>query len=1008
MLKQHVLILCLIGYAYGAGSVSLAESPVLFLDDNLKAAVEEALWIDNPTATDMQELSSLHISSEQVQNLTGLEFATQMTNLLLVKNQLTDIEPISGLQNLRYVYINNNLVSNVSPLSGLTGLLHLNIHENMIQDVSGLSALVNLTLLDIHDNQITDISALLGMTQLNKLIVQQNDIDDVSALAQMTQLETLSFSFNEVSDVSPLAGLTALKDLDLGYNPVEDISILSHLENLQDVKFESCNVVDISSLCALLQLETVRMRWNSLNSKAYVKDLYTIKVNNPGVLLYYDPNPNPPENLTDCTTDPAVGISLCWDPVANGPNYTSYYRVYRSVGDSVTQTPISDWQIGTHFIDTDSQLGQRYSYWVQCAVTIEGDDAGQMSKQLNVQTSSQSRLVISSSLGGEVIEPGEGAFLYDGPMAVTIEASSTDPCFYFHHWEGTAVDEGKVTDPTVAQTTVWVDGDYSLMACFGSLIPCVLSTDTHGSGQVYGAGSYSWGSTVSISAVPDSHYHFVNWTATGEIQLVDAGQAQTELVVEGDGVVTAYFAKDTHSITVVSEQGGEVLKPGEGIYSYDYGTQVTLEAMASTGYEFSHWSGSIYSVANPKKITLSRDLYLTAHFDPIYHALEIGSTAGGEIVTPTTIVNEVLDGSVVEIAVELTDPNLFTFKGWGGNAVDAGCVADPNALATTVLVSDDVEVIAYFESRLNRLYVDDDGIYDPLPYDVNVSDPLENGTPEHPFDGIQKAVDVASSGAQVVVRAGAYYESLVLPGRSLSLLGYDPNDCNVPCSYPVIDVYDCNLISPAISIGTPSADANIWVSGLVLTGNGVALSCHGCDVLVSHCLLVGNQSTDPNVGVIDIADSNAMLIHCTVSDNLGTALSVTESTLSLYNSIVWSVDWESIHIDESSDLYLDHSATSFAWDGPGVFQLDPLFASAGSWVEQGEGMVWVPGDYHLQSEFGRWNPESAQWDTDTQTSPCIGAGDISIWEKQGWIPRVDVLNCGAYGGTLAGSWLEND
>ncbi len=503
--------------AYGGTPMALAaaQCPVAFWDENLKAAVEEALWLDDPTPPDMLELRSLHISSERIEDLTGLEFATQMTNVLLVKNHLAEIEPLSGLQNLRYVHINNNLVSDVSPLAGLTGLLHLNIHENMIQDVSGLGALVNLTLLDIHDNQITDISALLGMTQLEKLVIQQNDIDHISALAQMTQLETLSFSFNEVSDVSPLAGLTALKDLDLGYNPIADISILSHLENLQDVKFESCNVVDISSLCALLQLETVRMRRNPLNGQAYSECLHTIAENNPGVLLYYDPNPTPPENLTDCTTDPAVGISLCWDPVANGPNYTSYYRVYRSVGDSVTQTPVSDWQIETQYVDTDTQLGQRYSYWVQCAVTVEGDDAGQMSEQLSVQTSSQSRLVISSGLGGEVIEPG--------------------------------------------------------------------------------------------------------------------------------------------------------------------------------------------------------------------------------------------------------------------------------------------------------------------------------------------------------------------------------------------------------------------------------------------------------------------------------------------------------------DLYLDHSATSFAWEGPGVFHLDPLFASAGFWIEQGdEAMVWVPGHYHLRSKYGRWNPESAQWETDTQTSPCIGAGGISIWEKEGWIPRVDVLNCGAYGGTLAGSWLEND
>ena len=40
-------------------------------------------------------------------------------------------------------------------------------------------------------------------------------------------------------------------------------------------------------------------------------------------------------------------------------------------------------------------------------------------------------------------------------------------------------------------------------------------------------------------------------------------------------------------------------------------------------------------------------------------------------------------------------------------------------------------------------YVDDDAPNDPGPGDPAISDPLEDGSAEHPFDGIQEGIDAA-------------------------------------------------------------------------------------------------------------------------------------------------------------------------------------------------------------------------------------------------------------------------
>jgi hypothetical protein len=53
-------------------------------------------------------------------------------------------------------------------------------------------------------------------------------------------------------------------------------------------------------------------------------------------------------------------------------------------------------------------------------------------------------------------------------------------------------------------------------------------------------------------------------------------------------------------------------------------------------------------------------------------------------------------------------------------------------------------------------YVDDDAPSDPGPGDPDISDPLEDGSPEHPFDAIQEAIDATMGGNTIVVLDGTY------------------------------------------------------------------------------------------------------------------------------------------------------------------------------------------------------------------------------------------------------------
>jgi hypothetical protein len=114
----------------GLSPFAMAEDPVYFADANLKAAVESHLGISDPTPTDMLSLTSLTAVSRGIVDLTGIEYATNLTYLRLHDNQISDISPLSGLTNLRELFLQYNQISDISALSGLTNLTLLFLQYN--------------------------------------------------------------------------------------------------------------------------------------------------------------------------------------------------------------------------------------------------------------------------------------------------------------------------------------------------------------------------------------------------------------------------------------------------------------------------------------------------------------------------------------------------------------------------------------------------------------------------------------------------------------------------------------------------------------------------------------------------------------------------------------------------------------------------------------------------------------------------------------------------------------
>ena len=400
-MRVLVIFLLLAGFAS-------AEEPVHFADDKLKAAIEDELWVYDPTPTDMLDLVTLTsirtfgTQASGISDLTGLEYAVNLQRLTLRLHVISDITPLAGLTGLVQLNLSQNAIPDLSPLSQLTALQSLNLHGNKITDLTPLRSLTNLTWLDLHWNEledispvesltnlttlilylgrITDLSPLSGLAHLQELDLDYNRVSDLSPLENMPQLSTLSLYSNRLKDISSCASIPRLRVLNVERNQIDDISALGLRPSLEELHLKDNMIRDVEGLRDLEKLHRLDLTENPLGDQAYRWDLRAIAQANPGITLAYDPCTTPPTHVSAAKGVHDEYVYITWHAVPNGPSHTSHYRVSRATSKEGPKVPIGPWQrISPVFYDATAEPGTQYTYWVQTALSAEGDGAGDYS-----------------------------------------------------------------------------------------------------------------------------------------------------------------------------------------------------------------------------------------------------------------------------------------------------------------------------------------------------------------------------------------------------------------------------------------------------------------------------------------------------------------------------------------------------------------------------------------------------------------------------------------------------
>ena len=179
------------------------------------------------------------------------------------------------------------------------------------------------------------------------------------------------------------------------------------------------------------------------------------------------------------------------------------------------------------------------------------------------------------------------------------------------------------------------------------------------------------------------------------------------------------------------------------------------------------------------------------------------------------------------------------------------------------------------------VYVDDNATDDPGPGDPDVSDSLENGSAEHPFDAIQEAIDVADDNYTIIVLTGTYTgngnRDIEFRGKAITVRGTNPDNWTI---------VEATIIDCQGSYSDPhrgfyfhdNETDNSTLSGLTITNgyvtyaspgysDGGGISCSNSSPTISNCTISNNVSSGGSGGGVYCHDSSPTITNCLISNN---------------------------------------------------------------------------------------------------------------------------------------------
>jgi peptidoglycan/xylan/chitin deacetylase (PgdA/CDA1 family) len=278
-----------------------------------------------------------------------------------------------------------------------------------------------------------------------------------------------------------------------------------------------------------------------------------------------------------------------------------------------------------------------------CVITIDDNQV-----VMAAFTQNEYNLAVTPVGSGTVTRDHAGPYHY-GDVVQLSAAPVTG--WSFSGWSG---DLTGSTNPA----SITVDGNKAVTATFVA-IQYALTVGSATGGTVTknpDQATYTYGTSVQLTAAPASGWTFTNWNGD-----LSGSTNPATIVIDGVKTVSPAFARIAYTLDAsVVGQGSITRDPDQA--SYVYGDTVTLTPVPAAGWSFSSWSGDCTG-SGACVVTIDGNKSVTATFTQNEYALTLNTAGSGT--TTLDHAGPYHYGDVVQITAA---PDAgWTFTGWSGD-----------------------------------------------------------------------------------------------------------------------------------------------------------------------------------------------------------------------------------------------------------------------------------------------------------------------------------------------------
>jgi hypothetical protein len=190
-------------------------------DPGLRQALLDAQLPGEPSlqATVLAALLELQARERGIENLDGIQCASNLRVIQLHDNLIEDGTPLAKLEHVEALYLDGNPLEDVPDLSR-SPLENLSLVRTRVESLEPLRAIETLKVLNLEGAPVVDLEPLAGLSQLWSLVLTGTRVGTLEPLRDspaMTRLHARCLGLDR-SALEVVASFPVVADVDLAYN----------------------------------------------------------------------------------------------------------------------------------------------------------------------------------------------------------------------------------------------------------------------------------------------------------------------------------------------------------------------------------------------------------------------------------------------------------------------------------------------------------------------------------------------------------------------------------------------------------------------------------------------------------------------------------------------------------------------------------------------------------------------------------------------------------------------